>query len=211
MEPVRTLIADDHPATREGVAALLNVEPEIEIVGTAGDGLEAMDKALALQAEVVVMDIKMPRMDGIEAAHCIKAKRPEVGILILSSYLYSSYLRELLSDGLLGYAYLLKSAPIDEIKRTILMVARGGLYIDPQIGNHAASSAKLDQLTIREEEVLRALARGLDNLGIAKALNMQLSTVSMHVGNIYAKLAVDTLPSLNPRVSVVLMYYGLLE
>lgn len=210
MQPVRTLIADDHPALREGIAALLNAEPGIEIAGTADDGEEAVQKALELEAQVVVMDIQMPTLDGIQAAHQIKAERPETGIVILSNYSDSSYLHELLSDGRFGYAYLLKSASIDEIKRTILTVARGGLFIDPEVVNQAHTSPKLNLLTPREKDVLEAMARGLDNKGIANELSMGHGTVSMHIGNIYSKLEVDTLPDKNARVAAVLMYHGLL-
>ncbi|MCP4541736.1 MAG: response regulator transcription factor [Chloroflexi bacterium] len=211
MKPIRTLIADDHPATCKGVAALLNTEPEITIVGTASDGLEAVEKALALDTQVVVMDIKMPELDGIRAAHRIKAERPAIGIVILSNYNDSSYLRELLSDGQLGYAYLLKTATIDEIKATVLTVAQGGLFIDPQVSQRAHASSKLDRLTARERDVLEAMAQGLDNRGVAGELGMQPGTVSMHVSSIYAKLQVDALPDKHARVAVALMWHGLLD
>lgn len=211
MHPIRTLIADDHPATREGVAALLDSEPEIEIVGTASDGPQAVQKALALEVQAVVMDIKMPELDGIKAAHEIKAERPETGVVILSNYNESSYLRELLGDGRFGYAYLLKTVTIDEIKKTILTVARGGLFIDPQVANQANASPKLDRLTPREKDVLEALAQGLDNRGIAKKLVIEPGTVSMHISNVYSKLEVDALPDKNARVAAVLMWHGLMD
>lgn len=211
MNPIRTLIADDHPTTRQGVAALLNTEPEIDIVGTASDGLKAVEKALGLDAQVVVMDIKMPGLDGIRAAHQIKAKRPETGIVILSNYNDGSYLRELLGDGQLGYAYLLKTATIDEIKTTILTMAQGGLFIDTQVSRRAYASSKLDRLTARERDVLEAMAQGLDNRGVAGGLGMQPGTVSMHVSSVYAKLEVDTLSDKHARVAVALMWHGLLD
>lgn len=154
MKPIRTLIADDHPATCEGIAALLDADPEIEIVGLVADGLAAIEATAALEAQVVVMDIKMPGLDGIQAAHRIKAERPQTGIVILSNYAESSYLHELLSDGQLGYAYLLKTASIDEIKQTIVTVVQGGLFIDSQVGGQSNTSAKLERLTSREQEVL---------------------------------------------------------
>ncbi len=211
MKPIRTLIADDHPATCKGVAALLDTDPEIAIVGTASDGLGAVEKALTLNAQVVVMDIKMPELDGIQAAHRIKAKRPETGIVILSNYNDSSYLRELLGDGQLGYAYLLKTATIDEIKATILTVAQGGLFIDPQVSRRAHASSKLDRLTARERDVLEAMAQGLDNRGVAGELGLRPGTVSMHISNVYAKLQVDTLSDQHARVAAVLMWHGLLD
>lgn len=209
IQPIRTLIADDHPPLREGVAALLDAEPEIQVVGTADDGEVAIRQALELGVQVVVMDIQMPVVDGIQAAHRIKAQRPRTGIVILSNYSSSSYLHELLSDGNFGYAYLLKSAGIDQIKRTILMVAKGGLYVDPDVANQANTLPKLEILTPREKDVLAAMARGLDNHGIADELSMSTSTVGMHISNIYSKLEVDTLPDKHARVSAVLMYHGL--
>ncbi|MCP4358849.1 MAG: response regulator transcription factor [Chloroflexi bacterium] len=211
MNPIRTLIADDHPALREGVAALLNAESEIEIVGTAKNGEEAVEKALKLDVQAVVMDIQMPMLDGIEAAHQIKAKQPEIGIVILSNYSEGIYLRELLSDGQFGYAYLLKTASIDIIKTSILTVYKGGLFIDPEVVNRANALAKLTHLTPRENDVLEVIAQGLDNQSLAKKLTMQPSTVSMHISNIYSKLEVDKASGINPRVAVTLIYYGLLN
>ncbi len=210
MNTIRTLIADDHPATCEGIAALLDVDPEIEIVGMADDGVTAVEKAVALEAQAVVMDIKMPELDGIRAAHRIKAEHPQAGIVILSNYSESSYLRELLSDGRFGYAYLLKTASIDEIKQTILTVARGGLFIDPQVSQQANASARLERLTSREQDVLEAMAQGFDNQGIAQALSLQPGTVSMHISNVYAKLKVDAHSDRHARVAAVLMWHGLL-
>jgi two-component system NarL family response regulator len=197
---------------RDGVAALLNAEPEIEVVGTASDGLEAVDKAVRLEVGAVVMDIKMPELDGIKAAHRIKARRPETGIVILSNYADSSYVHELLVDRQPGYAYLLKTATLDKIKSTILAVAGEGLIVvDPQVAVPPNPSSELDSLTAREKEVLSAIAQGLDNNGIADELHMQPSTVSMHLTSIYSKLGVDGVPGSNPRVVAVLVYYGLLE
>lgn len=209
MRPIRILIVDDHPPLREGIAALLNNFPELEVVGTAADGEMAVQRALELQAQVVVMDIQLPVVDGVQAAHRIKALRPETGVVVLSNYSSSSYLQQLLSDGHLGYAYLLKSASIDHIKKTILTVARGGLYIDPDVASQASTHPKLDRLTPREKEVLATMARGFDNQGIANELSMSGGTVSMHITNIYSKLEVDTLPDQNARVLAVLMYHGL--
>jgi DNA-binding NarL/FixJ family response regulator len=152
----------------------------------------------------------MPELDGIRAAHRIKAEHPQAGIVILSNYSESSYLRELLSDGRFGYAYLLKTASIDEIKQTILTVARGGLFIDPQVSQQANASARLERLTSREQDVLEAMACGLDNQGIAQALNLQPGTVSMHVSNVYTKLEVDARSDRHARVAAVLMWHGLL-
>ncbi len=211
MPTIRLLIADDHPATRQGLAALLETENDLVIVATAKDGNEAVERALREDVDVVVMDVKMPGLDGLEAAHRIKAKRADVGVVIFSSYVFVSYLRELLSDGRLGYAYLLKTASIEQLGAAIRTVAAGGLFIDPQVGKRANAPTRLTRLTARENDVLQLLVQGSDNSAIAERLRMQPGTVSMHISSIYSKLELDGVSGMNPRVAAVLMYHGLLE
>jgi DNA-binding NarL/FixJ family response regulator len=208
---IRLLIADDHPATREGLVVLLQAERDLEIVATAANGNEAVERALRGDVDVVVMDVKMPGLDGLEAAHQIKAQRAEVGVVVFSSYVFVSYLRELLSDGRLGYAYLLKTASIDQLVAAIRTVAAGGLFIDPQVGQRANAPTQLARLTARENDVLQLLVQGVDNAAIAERLKMQPGTVSMHISSIYSKLELDGVSGMNPRVAAVLMYHGLLE
>ena len=211
MPTIRLLIADDHPATRQGLAALLEAEDDFEVTATAVDGNEAVEKAVRQDVDVVIMDVKMPGLDGLQAAHRIKDQRPEIGVVIFSSYVFVSYLRELLSDGRLGYAYLLKTASIERLSAAIRIVASGGVFIDPQVGQRANAPARLTQLTEREGDVLQLLVQGADNSAIAERLKMQPGTVSMHISNIYSKLELDGVPGMNPRVAAVLMYHGLLE
>jgi DNA-binding NarL/FixJ family response regulator len=208
---IRLLIADDHPATRQGLAALLETEHDFEVAATAGDGNEAVEKAAREKVDVVIMDVKMPGLDGLQAAHRIKDERPQVGVVIFSSYVFVSYLRELLGDGRLGYAYLLKTASIERLSTAIRIVASGGVFIDPQVGQRANAPARLTQLTQRESDVLELLVQGADNSAIAERLKMQPGTVSMHISSIYSKLELDGVPGMNPRVAAVLMYHGLLE
>jgi DNA-binding NarL/FixJ family response regulator len=208
---IRLLIADDHPATRQGLAALLESEDGFEIAGMAVDGNEAVAMAARENVDVVIMDVKMPGLDGLQAAHRIKDARPEVGIVVFSSYVFVSYLRELLSDGRLGYAYLLKTASIERLTAAIRIVASGGAFIDPQVGQRANAPGRLTQLTERESDVLQLLVQGADNSAIAERLRMQPGTVSMHISSIYSKLELDGAPGMNPRVAAVLMYHGLLE
>jgi DNA-binding NarL/FixJ family response regulator len=211
MPSLRLLIADDHPATRQGLAALLNSESDFDVVATAADGNEAVEVALRGDIEVAIMDVKMPGLDGLQAAHRIKAQRPDVGVVIFSSYVFVSYLRELLSDGRLGYAYLLKTAPIERLAAAIRTVAAGGLFVDPQVGQRANAPTRLARLTARESEVLELLVQGADNTAIGERLKMQPGTVSMHISNVYSKLELDAVSGMNSRVAAVLMYHGLLE
>ncbi len=211
MPKIRLLIADDHPATRQGLAALLGAVNDLEIAGTAVDGNEAVELAAREKVDVVVMDVKMPGLDGLQAAHRIKDARPDIGIVIFSSYVFVSYLRELLSDGRLGYAYLLKTASLERLTAAIRIVATGGAFIDPQVGQRVSGPGKLTQLTERETDVLQLLVQGADNSAIAERLKMQPGTVSMHISNIYSKLELDGVTGMNPRVAAVLMYHGLLE
>jgi DNA-binding NarL/FixJ family response regulator len=208
---IRLLIADDHPATRHGLAALLKAESDFEIVAIAADGPAAVERALRGDVDVIVMDVKMPGLDGIDAAHRIKEKRAEVGVVIFSSYVFVSHLRELLGDGRLGYAYLLKTASIEQLAAAIRTVAAGGLFIDPQVGQRASAPTRLTRLTDRENDVLQLLIQGADNAAIGERLKMQPGTVSMHISNIYSKLELDGVSGMNPRVAAVLMYHGLLE
>ncbi len=210
LNPPRILIAGDQPLAREGLAALLASEPEIEVVGTASNEKEAVARSTALQADVVIMDLTMPELDGIEAAHRIKGARPRVGIVMLSSRVYGMCLHELVNDGRLGYAYLLKSASIEEIKRAVLIVAQGGFLVGRQAARQAGGSSRIERLTPREREVLCAIAQGLDNAAIATHLRLQPGTVSMHITSIYSKLEVDHEPHLNPRVAATLLSLGLL-
>ena len=211
MPTIRLLIADDHPATRHGLVALLEAESDFKIVGTAENGNEAVDKALQGEADVVIMDVKMPGLDGIQAAHRIKETRADVGVVIFSSYVFVSYLRELLGDGRLGYAYLLKTASIEQLAAAVRTVAAGGLFIDPQVGQRANAPTRLTRLTERENDVLQLLVQGADNAAIGERLRMQPGTVSMHISSIYSKLELDGVSGMNPRVAAVLMYHGLLE
>jgi DNA-binding NarL/FixJ family response regulator len=202
---------DDHPATCQGIARLLQDYAGIEIVGTASDGLEAVNQAIAQEAQVVVMDIKLPKQNGVKAAHQIRNRRPETGIVALTSSLETRYLHDLLRDGGTGYAYMLKAAPIDTIHFAILTVARGGHYIDPEMARRDRIPAQLESLTPRENDVLQALAEGLSNDGIAQKLSIEPSTVSWHITHIFEKLQVDRQPKVSARVAAALMYLGLID
>ncbi len=208
---IRILIADDHPPLREGVAALLNEEPDIEVVATAENGTLATALALAHKVDVAVLDIQMDtNQDGIEAAYKIKAERPDTGIVILSQHDYYATALEKMGS---GYAYLLKSAPIEKIKEAIIIANLGAVRIDPQVQRQVDTSSCLDQLTSRERDVLDAMSQGLDNNGIAKLLNVSPAAIGPHKTSIYLKFGIDKDNSQgrNAWVTAVLIYRGLLD
>ena len=208
---IRIIIADDHPPLREGVAALLNEEPDIEVVATAANGSVAAALAIAHKVDVAVLDIQMDtNQDGIEAAYKIKAERPDTGIVILSQHDYYASALEKMGS---GYAYLLKSAPIEKIKEAIIIAHLGAVRIDPQVQRRIDTSSYLMRLTSREKDVLDAMAQGLDHQGIAQLLGVGSAAVSVHKTNIYLKFGIDkgNLQGRNAWVTAVLIYRGLLN
>ena len=198
---VKILIADDHAVLREGMRNLLEEEDDFEIVGEASDGEEAVNLAAELKPDVVIMDIVMPRLNGIEATKIIKKKNPAIAILILTAYSDIRYILGLLEAGAAGY--LLKSARGTEIAGAIRAVLSGESVLDPvvthkllqrvvgpdkEVGKVQAGS----QLTSRETEVLRLAARGMSNKSIADELFLSLRTVKAHLTNIFNKMGVGS-------------------
>lgn len=194
---IRILIADDHAVLREGMRNLLELEKDFEVVGEAGDGEEAVQLAKELKPDVVVMDIVMPKLSGIEATRLIKQSTPSSAVLILTAYSDIRYILGLLEAGACGY--LLKSARSSEIVGAIRAVRSGESVLDavvtrkllqrvvgpaPAPGDTQASS----QLTPREREILRLAARGMSNKEIADALFLSLRTVKAHLTNIFNKM-----------------------
>ena len=191
--PIRVLLADDHSVVRKGVRDFLEEEPDLEVVGEATDGLQAVEMALALEPDVVVMDIKMPELGGVEATKRIKAATSKVRVLALSAYDDDPYIWGLLDAGASGY--VLKTAESRELISAIRAVAAGRSALDPAIAPRiiaraARSTSTGDSLTDRESEVLRLAARGLTNKQIGYDLDISDRTVQNHLANIYAKLDV---------------------
>ena len=191
---IRIIIVDDHAIVRKGIRALLSDVEDIEIIGEATDGQEAVDLARALQPDVILMDLVMPKMDGIEATAKIKAIQPDVRILALTSFAMDSKVFPAIKAGALGY--FLKDSDPDDLVVAIRMVYRGEPSLHPEIARKVLheishpehSSVTLDPLTEREHEVLCLVAKGLSNQEIADQLIITETTVRTHVTHILRKL-----------------------
>jgi len=198
---IKVLIADDHAVVREGTRRILEQEPDMQVVGEAGDGEEALNLALSLKPDVAIIDIAMPKLDGIEATKRIKAASPSINVLILSAYDDDQFIFSLLEAGAAGY--LLKSIRSRELIDAIRAVYSGESVLHPSIARKVlnrfvSSSGKPDGqepsgvLSDREMEVLKLAARGLSNQDIAEKLCLSIRTVQGHLGHIFNKLQVGS-------------------
>jgi DNA-binding NarL/FixJ family response regulator len=199
VEPVRVLVCDDHPVYRDGLRMLLGSLPGLEVVGVAADGHEAVARAAELQPDVVVMDLQMPGLNGIEATARVRAEHPHVAVLVLTMYDDDDSVFAAMRAGALGY--LLKGAAQDVIARAVASVASGEAVFGPAVARKvaayfsggapaAAPVEAFPQLTPREREVLDLLAAGRTNAQIASTLYLSQKTVRNNVSNIFAKLQV---------------------
>jgi DNA-binding NarL/FixJ family response regulator len=197
---VRVVLADDHTVVRKGIRDFLEEEGDVQVVAEATTGLEAVALTLEHRPDVAVLDIQMPAMSGIEAARQIKAKAPEVQVLVLTAYDDDPYIFAMLQAGASGY--VLKNAPSQELVRAVRTVAGGGSALDPTItakvmaqlssGKPPGAQAVVERLTQRELEVLRLAARGHTNRAIGLELGISDRTVQGHLANIFGKLGVAT-------------------
>ena len=195
---IRVLVVDDHAIVRKGICALLATEKEIEVVGEAKEGQEAVSKTARLRPEVVLMDLVMPGMDGLEAIRRILAGQPEVRILVLTSFAGDDKVFAAIRAGALGY--LLKDSGPEELIQAIKQVHGGQSSLHPTIArrllqelSHGSDRpAKAETLTERELEVLRLVAKGQSNDEIARHLSISEATVRTHVSNVLAKLSLDS-------------------
>jgi DNA-binding NarL/FixJ family response regulator len=190
---IRVVLADDHAVVRKGVREFLEDEPDIEVVGEAGDGQQAVEQAVALQPDVVVMDVAMPELSGVEATKRIRSLAPTVRILALTAYDDEPYVFGLLDAGVTGY--MLKTAESREIVRAVRATAAGRSALDPAVASRVVARAMqppptTEALTERELEILRLAARGLTNKQIGAELSISDRTVQNHLANTYAKLEV---------------------
>jgi DNA-binding NarL/FixJ family response regulator len=191
--PIRVLLADDHAVVRKGIREFLEDEPDMTVVGEVSNGHQAVEQALALRPDVVVMDVAMPDLSGVEATRQIRSQAPEVRVLVLSAYDDEPYVFGLLDAGAAGY--MLKTAESSEIVRAVRATATGQVALDPAVATRVVARATRTipisaQLTERELEVLRLAARGLTNKQIGIELSISDRTVQNHLANTYAKLGV---------------------
>ncbi len=191
---IRVLIVDDHSVVREGLRMFLVRDPDLEVVGEAADGAEALEQARQLRPDVVVMDLLMPVLDGIAATRAIRRELPETEVLALTSVLESASVVEAIRAGAIGY--LLKDAQAAELRRAIKAAAAGQVQLSPQASAHLLGAIRTPELpeplTPREMDVLRLLAQGQSNKEIARALHLVEETVKSHVRHILAKLGVQS-------------------
>jgi DNA-binding NarL/FixJ family response regulator len=200
MKRIRILLADDHAVVRQGFRMILGAQPDMEIVGEAGNGREAVELAERLKPEVVVMDVSMPELNGIEATRRLAASTPHTRVLALSMHKDSVYVREILRAGARGY--LLKDSVAADLVSAVRAVASGEGYLSPQVSNAVLDDYRrhvtnpIDMLTSREREVLQMLAEGKTNKEIASVLNLSAYTVEAHRGRVMEKLNVHTIADL---------------
>jgi len=201
MEKIRVLLADDHPSFREGLERLLREEADVEVVGQASDGQEAVAMARDLHPDVVILDVSMPKLNGVEATKQIKEACPDTSILILSAYDNNPYVLSAIEYGADGY--LLKSARYQEVITAIRAVQGGGKVLDSAVADKVFSQlsrGKTDAGTIkdpqqlhpRELEVLKVAAKGLSNKEISMELSISVFTVQTHMVNILQKLGANS-------------------
>jgi DNA-binding NarL/FixJ family response regulator len=212
VQPVRVLLVDDQPLLRTGFRMVLGAEPDVDVVGEAGDGAEGVELARRLLPDVVLMDIRMPRMDGVAATKAIVTARLPVRVLILTTFDLDEYVVGALRAGASGF--LAKDVPAEDLVAAIRTVAAGEAVVAPRIlrrlldqfgtflpDPNAAPAARVDVLTEREREVLIQVARGLSNAEIAAELSVSETTVKTHVGHVLTKLG------LRDRVQAVVLAY----
>jgi two-component system, NarL family, response regulator len=185
---IRLLVVDDHPVVREGLTATLNYQPDMEVVGKAASGSEAIALFRQEQPDVTLMDLKMPEMDGVSAISAIRAEFPAARIVVLTTYDGDEDIYKGLRAGALGY--LLKDTPMEEVLKAIRTVAQGQKYVPAGVAAKLVERVNGKALTERELEVLRLIAQGNTNQGIAAALFIVEGTVKAHVASILHKLDV---------------------
>jgi DNA-binding NarL/FixJ family response regulator len=212
---IRVLICDDQTIVSEGLRVILGTDSEIEVVGIANDGAEALDLVPQVEPDIVLMDLKMPVMNGIQATRLIHEQHPNVRVLVLTTYDADEWVFDAIRGGAAGY--LLKDAPRDELITAVKGTAAGKTHVDPGVagklfaqvsqGALPLETSIAESLTERERDVLRLLARGLNNTDIAERLYLSEGTVRNYVSSIFAKLGVSD----RTQAAVIALRYGLAD
>lgn len=210
---MKVIICDDQAIVRDGLEMLLKLESDIEVVGIAEDGAAAVEMVAIKEPDIVLMDLKMPIMNGVEATRQIRAKYPEVKVLVLTTYDDDEWVFDAIQAGASGY--LLKDTPRDEVVKAIRGTVAGKAYVDPsvagkvlrQASSHQIQPATLitSKLTEREIEILRLIAQGLSNADISDRIFLSEGTVRNHVSAILAKLGVSD----RTQAAVIAIQHGL--
>lgn len=203
MSKIRVLLADDHPVVRAGVRTLVTTQPDMDVVGEAGDGAEAVELAERLRPDVLILDLSMPRLGGLSAIRFIAAKAPDTRVLVLTMHDDPTYLRQALAQGAAGY--LVKKAADIELVAAIRAVRRGETYVhsaltsalvemavEPSAERKAAAPDRFETLSAREQEVLRLLVRGHTNQQVADALAVSVKTIETYRARLLDKLGLRT-------------------
>lgn len=211
--PITVALVDDEAMIRTGLRLVLSGEPDIEVVGEASDGAEALELVARTRPDVVLLDVRMPRMNGLEASHRLVRDHPDSKVIVLTTFDEDEYVTAALRAGVSGF--LLKVAPPEQLVEALRTVAAGGGLLDPAVtlrviaafagrsdpAGRAGRSAGLDTLTARETDVLKLLAQGLTNIQIAGRLHLGEATVKTHLSRILMKLGLTT------RVQAVVYAY----
>ena len=191
-EKIRILVIDDHPVVRDGLVAILSTQPDFEIIGEAGSGQEAIDKAAALQPDILLLDLQLPDLDGVQVLQNLRQRYPQIQAIVFTAFDTDERILGALQAGAQGY--LLKGAPREELFQAVRVVSQGGSLLQPVVASRLLrhmrqeSAPPPSSLTGREQEVLTQLALGRSNKEIAAALYITERTVKFHVSSILKKL-----------------------
>ena len=191
-EKIRILVIDDHPVVRDGLVAILSTQPDFEIIGEAGSGQEAIDKAAALQPDILLLDLQLPDLDGVQVLQNLRQRYPQIQAIVFTAFDTDERILGALQAGAQGY--LLKGAPREELFQAVRVVSQGGSLLQPVVASRLLRHVRQESapppssLTGREQEVLTQLALGRSNKEIAAALYITERTVKFHVSSILKKL-----------------------